>query len=585
MIHNIYASDARFKSVKFKPGLNVILAERQHTSTDKDSRNGLGKTSLLNVLHFCFGGNLQKKLLPVEKIRDWTFYLELDLLGETFKVSRSIDQPGFVYIEGNILSLPISPEIDEESGFRFYKVATWNEVLGQCLFEIPNVARDKYKPSFRDLISYFIRSGKDSYSEPFSYLRNQKAWQSQIANAFMLGLKWEHATQVQKLKDKNTVISSLNDALALGITSSKGELEAERLRLKSSLDKDKKIIASFKVHPKYEDIQDQANELTQFLHRLANLNFGLKKKLARYTDSIASEAPAQQLDVSKFYKDAGVVFSDSLKKTMDETKEFHAIIVKNREHFLKAELKNIQGQIENNDLEIERLSNERAELLSLLETHGALEEITKLQENLSEKKSKFEVIQHKLEEIKNISSKKKEIKSERVELDLKIQRDFEESRNRWEPAVTDFNENSLALYNESGDLIINISEKGIVKENAYKFSVQIPRSNSEGVSKMKIFCYDLMLVNLFAQRDGINFLIHDSAMFDAVDSRQRAHALEHANSKALGNGFQYICAFNSDMLPLEDFSEGFNIYDFVCLTLSDKDPKDSLFGFRFNQSQ
>lgn len=584
MIHKIYASDPRFKPVKFKAGLNVILAERQRTSTDKDSRNGLGKTSLLNVLHFCLGGKLLKKLLPVEEIKGWTFYLEMDLMGQLFKTSRSIDKPGIINIEGDTSILPISPEVDDASGSKYYKLATWNEVLGRCLFSIPNVARDKYKPSFRDLISYFIRSGKDSYSEPFSYLRNQKSWQSQIANSFLLGLNWEHAAQAQDLKDRNTVVSSLNDALALGITSSKGELEAERLRLKASLDKDKETIASFKVHPEYEAIQDQANELTQLLHKLANVNFSLKKKLVRYTDSITSEAPAQQLDVSKMYEEAGIVFSDSVKKTMGETKEFHAIIVKNREHFLKAEIESIHGQINKNDLEIELMSNKRAELLSLLETHGALEEIAKLQENLSEKKSKYEIVKQKLDEIKDISGKKKEIKAKRLELDLRIQRDFEESRDRWEAAVTDFNENSLALYNEPGDLIIDISEKGVVKDNAYKFSIQIPRSNSEGVSKMKIFCYDLMLVNLSSRRGGINFLIHDSAMFDAVDSRQRAHALEHANSKAVENGFQYICAFNSDMLPLDDFSKDFDIHDYVRLTLSDKDPKDSLFGFRFNQS-
>lgn len=92
-----------------------------------------------------------------------------------------------------------------------------------------------------------------------------------------------------------------------------------------------------------------------------------------------------------------------------------------------------------------------------------------------------------------------------------------------------------------------------------------------------------MLVNLFAERGKINFLFHDSTIFDGVDSRQTAHALEHAHQKAMESGFQYICAFNSDMLPTSDFSKDFNIQKFVRLTLNDQDPKDSLMGFRFNE--
>ncbi len=582
MIHKLYANNSKFKSVKFKAGLNLILADRQQSSTDKDSRNGLGKTSLLNVLHFCLGANLQKKLLPVEQIEDWVFYLEIALNAENFKVSRTIENPGIVSIEGNVTVLPILPETDEDTGALFYKVAAWNQVLGHCLFAIPSTTREKYKPSFRDLISYFIRSGKDAYSEPFSYRRNQKSWQCQIANSFLIGLNWEQAARVQDLKDNASAVSSLGNAIELGIISSKGELEAERLRLEPIVEKEQEVISTFRVHPQYQEIQDTADELTKLLHELANHNFSLKNKNRRYEESIESENPPQESDLTKLYDEAGMIFSETIIKTLKDTKAFHSSIVKNRDHFLRAELEGIRAQINSNDTEIERLSVERAGSLSLLETHGALEEFSKLQERLAEKKSKLETVRRHIEEIRDMSSKKKEIKAQRVELDTMIQRDFEEARPHWEQAVTGFNENSLALYNEPGDLIINISEKGVVKENAFKFDVQIPRSNSEGVSKMKIFCYDLMLVDIFSRRKNINFLVHDSTMYDAVDSRQRAHALEHAHEKAIESGFQYICAFNSDMLPMGDFSDDFNIKDYIRLTLSDKDPKDSLFGFRFD---
>jgi uncharacterized protein YydD (DUF2326 family) len=170
---------------------------------------------------------------------------------------------------------------------------------------------------------------------------------------------------------------------------------------------------------------------------------------------------------------------------------------------------------------------------------------------------------------------KKDIKASKIELETKLQRDYEQCRTKWENAVSLFNENSEALYDEPGKLIINTTDNG------YGFDVEINKSSSEGVGKMKIFCYDLMLVELMRQRDGIDFLFHDSSIFDGVDSRQRALALMHAHRKGLEYNFQYICALNSDMIPSDDFDEGFTLDKFVRLTLKDQRPEDATLGFHF----
>lgn len=192
-----------------------------------------------------------------------------------------------------------------------------------------------------------------------------------------------------------------------------------------------------------------------------------------------------------------------------------------------------------------------------------------------EKKGQLEVVRNKIVDIRDMAQHKKDIKALKIELETKLQRDYEQNRNEWEKAVSLFNENSQALYDEPGNLIINTSDNG------YKFDVEINKSSSEGVGKMKIFCYDLMLVELMTQRNGIDFLFHDSSIFDGVDSRQRALALMHANRKALENNFQYICALNSDMIPSDDFDEEFKINEFVRLILKDQKPEDSTLGFHF----
>lgn len=331
------------------------------------------------------------------------------------------------------------------------------------------------------------------------------------------------------------------------------------------------------MHPQYQEIQERANYLTTEIHNFSNRNIVLHRKLERYENSIKSEHAPESFAVAQLYEEAGLHFGESLKKTLEEAKNFHNQIVKNRSHFLQAEVEEIKNQLSSISKEIESRISERAKLMGILQAYGALEEFTMLQERIVEKMSQLESIKTKISDIQEMSARKKEIKAEKIELETRLQRDYEQSRSEWEKAVSGFNENSQALYNESGNLIINVSDSG------YSFDVEIPRSSSEGVGKMKIFCYDLMLVNLFAKRGKINFLVHDSTIFDGVDSRQTAHALEHAHQKAMETGFQYICAFNSDMLPTSDFSNNFNIQSFVRLTLNDQDPKDSLMGFRFNE--
>ena len=60
MIIAVKCSESSFKEVEFKPGFNVVLADRTKESTMLDSRNGLGKTTLMEVIHFCLGAQTSK---------------------------------------------------------------------------------------------------------------------------------------------------------------------------------------------------------------------------------------------------------------------------------------------------------------------------------------------------------------------------------------------------------------------------------------------------------------------------------------------------------------------------------------------
>jgi uncharacterized protein YydD (DUF2326 family) len=78
---------------------------------------------------------------------------------------------------------------------------------------------------------------------------------------------------------------------------------------------------------------------------------------------------------------------------------------------------------------------------------------------------------------------------------------------------------------------------------------------------------------------GPDFLIHDSHLFDGVDERQIAKALEIASKLTGEYKFQYIVTMNSDDLPEE--SQEFKISEYILpVKLTDATEDGGLFGLR-----
>jgi uncharacterized protein YydD (DUF2326 family) len=121
-----------------------------------------------------------------------------------------------------------------------------------------------------------------------------------------------------------------------------------------------------------------------------------------------------------------------------------------------------------------------------------------------------------------------------------------------------------------------------VADTGYKFNIEIQRSGSGGVGNMKVFCYDLMLAELWSKKSQTpGFLVHDSTIFDGVDERQIANALILAERKSRICGFQYICTMNSDSVPWGELEGRLDLKKFVALTLTDETVEGSLLGVRF----
>lgn len=581
MINAVFSNKSSFKAVNFNIGFNVIIADRAETSSDRDTRNGLGKSTLIEIIHFCLGARTQKgKGLLVLALKGWTFSLNLTLASQEVIVTRSTDRPSRVVIQGCTSDWAIQPRTEDEE--RILSVEDWKKVLGSLTFGLPISQGKRFSPSFRSLISYLIRPGKDSYSIPFEYFSKQPEWEKQVFNTFLLDLSWEDASDWQEIKEQEKLLDSLKKfkksgqtGVATGVLGSLGELEAARVRIERQLKVKRDSLSNFRIHPQYDELQQDVNLLTEELHDITNENILNRQLLTFYQSSLEQESEPDQNNVIQLYESAGIELPALVIRRLDEVEHFHSLIIQNRRAFLSAEINRLRRTIIELDNILRKKTNERASRLEVLQSHGALEEYTKLQELYLDNRSSLNDIIQRIDELRKIDNGKSSLKIEKELLTQKARKDYEERHIQSERAIELFNANSQALYDVPGTLVINVGSNG------FQFNVEIDRDKSEGIGKMKIFCYDLMLAQLCSQRGySPGILIHDSTIFDGVDERQVSLALELAARESERLGFKYICTLNSDMIPSTEFSSEFNFDSFVRLRLTD-DEGGNLLGISF----
>lgn len=580
MIKSVKSTNKKFKEVHFEKGFNVVLAERTPKSSDKDSRNGVGKSTLIEIIHFCLGSDLDKKSF-LASLKDYGFILEIEIKNKTFSALRRIDNPAIIEVSGDFSGLSPQPEFDELRKSYVVPIEDWKRNLGESLFKLDQERLSRtYYPTFRSLISYFIRKGVGCFNDPFKYFSKEQTWQIQSNNNYLLGLNVDYAIDFQKFRDQKESISSIkrliNDESLNDIIGSLGELQAERVRLAEESKQLDGQIRMFKVHPQYRKIQEEADLMTERIHSSldqVNLN---QRILAEYEDSLVVEKGVSIAKLKEVYSEVGLVFNDVVINRLSDVQKFHESIIKNRKDYLANEIRRINEEIMHLTNEVENISKERSDLFLVLQTHGALDEYSYMQRRQNEVSRRLENVKTALDRLNKFEERKSDMKIELEELIKNARLDLIERGEILDRAVSLFNQYSKHLYSNAGTLSVS------VEKNGYEYDVDIKGSQSQGIQYMKVFCYDLTFAAMQSSSLHSLFLIHDSTIFDGVDERQVAKALELAHQESLALGYQYICTLNTDNIPNKDFSSDFKqiFDDSVRLTLKDGDESGTLLGFR-----
>ena len=555
--------------IEFKNGLNIICADVSEKSTDKDSMNGAGKSTVLHLIDFCLLAELDERIKGSEDFETFTFVLECQDKDNSYKIKRSINHPEKVNLAINDNDWE---EMELEECKRLFK---------EIFFGIPEDEENEL--TFRTLMNFVKRDEKIGFNRIFYYHPRWRVYLRNAVNLFLIGLNYKLPLEKQELvKEKEKIgkiVYGLDKNLKRKNIPNKATLKSKRTLLERQIKSRQKILDNFKVHEEYHELEIEANDLTKQMKNAQNQLFVNNQKLEEYREALSTYVGIDLLEIEEFYNSMEVHLSDSLKHGLSSIQEFHHRLIENRNTYLSDEIKRIEQTREELRGNLEVFDKKRSAIMGILQTHGALSEYTMILQRLDEDKEELFEISRYIDVYGEISDYKKEKKVIVHDID-ENNADSENEINENEKIITQliivFEEIYENIVNVPGILVVGIKDTYRPPEQVFELDVKGERKGSPGIERVRIFAYDLAIIfhNVLLDRRFPRFVMHDG-VFHGVDKRQILNATRYVIDKSEEESFQYITTMNTC-----DFLESIDYEPYICVRLTDT-VEGSLMGFKF----
>ena len=564
---SLTANQDSFHPVIFnKTGVSLITATKQDPERRDDNRtyNGVGKSLIIALIHFCLGSNKIKAF--EEKIPEWEFTLKFEHRGGEISVTRSASRQDKLIVDGVV------------RGQREFASTLEKEV-----FNLPEPIQYL---TFRSLICSFIRRQRSSYEAFDKAEPNGTAYQQELRMAFLLGMDVGLIVDKNRHRMKKEEIRKLRENLQKDpifiefFTQNKDpDIELQDLSMKiARLDKK---LQGFEVAEDYHERQEEANEVTKEAQKLRNQIALITNAIKNIDQSLKLRPDLAPDQLFKVYEEAQVALPGAVKHTVEEVADFHKNLLETRIRRLTAEKNKLLKDEETYRDMLEGLNDRSNHLMQFLGTHGALDEFVALTNELSYYKG----VAEKLEDYKKLIEKySNSIQRIAVAMSNDTIR-ANEYLNEIKPLL----QNNLSVFRSFserfyGDRPGGLTVKNNDGDNQIRFDINahIKDDASDGINEVKIFCFDTTVLTLRRNHE-VNFIFHDSRLFSNMDPRQAATAFKITKDVTSDQGTQYIASVNQDQL--EKIREYFDdqeyrefVEDAVVLELTDEGASGKLLG-------
>ena len=566
---SLRANQQSFHPIIFHDGINIVVGKQvsPHNENDGNTYNGVGKSLIVHLVHFCLGSNKIESFAT--KLPDWEFTLEFEIDHEKYSSTRGTNDQSKVIFCGE--KIPIT--------------ALRQKLLELC-FGITSPPKDL---TWTTLFSRFSRRYRSSYTTFDSFVPKEKDYSKILNNCFLLGIDINLIISKKELRDRQTTIKDTEkaikrDPLFRQYYLGKSDAELDVADLEYQIEELKKEISQFKVSNNYHELEKEADEKSFAKKDLENQRALTNSYIKNIESALKETEQVKEEKVLEIYKAANVEIPEMVKKNIDDVLTFHSNLLLSRNSRLRKALHKQRSQLEYIDEQIKSLGQRMDELLDYLNSHGALEEYVALTKQLSGLNAELGRIQEYQKILKAYRDSELDIKATFISEDKQTEEYLESEKDYLAFLRSTYGSFAKRFYpkKRSGLVIKNNSGENMLR---YTLDARIEDDSSDGVNEVRLFCFDLLLLS--QKKSKMRFLMHDSRLFANMDPRQRETLFHIVDEKSQAGDFQYICSINEDALLSFKSLMSENDYERIImgntiLELNDDSPESKLLGIQID---
>lgn len=549
-LNRLYSEpEGLFEPVEFKDGLNLIIAHRP-TTVSGGSLNGVGKSTVLDLIDFCLLGSYKKntgnRLVAAKSvIEKYMIVLEFEIDGKNYVIKRSAEDQNIVYF--GELGHPV-----EE-----YTLRAITPILSGLIFT-PRDYKGRYSNLwYRNLMHFFVKIHKhktNTFVDPIEYMDKVSIRQFIYYHLFLLGIdnellykNNELVVDYKRAEDTKKNIQAIA-AETYGIediSEKRGELQ----QLKRELRALEKNIETFQLAENYSDAEKEANRLTAQVKEIWLENLSDRKRIEELKSSVSDTSTFTTGDarrVAQIYKELNEDFGVEIKATLQEAVNYRKHLIESRHNFIQSQLKDIEARILERNAQLSQVEAKRSEVLSFLTAKNAIRDMSEAYLTLNRKREEVSSIESIIGTNDRIERRILEIENEESQLNIKI-KDFVDSIQ--ETLIEDITDTFLDIYaaiykNEEKKPAFEIKDK-MSSEAKVEIKVKVPSGLSKARNQGRILVYDLtvLMTRIKSGQRGPRFLIHDG-IFDGMDPEHFNNLYVFLRDALHVGRFQYIATLN-----------------------------------------
>ncbi|EIW14363.1 DNA double-strand break repair ATPase [Lactiplantibacillus pentosus KCA1] len=541
----IIAAGKELRCIKFHSGLNLIV-DQTLPSEMKDmvnTGNGVGKTTVLRLIDYCFGKDAKKIYTDPESgetLSDVKAYLTEQRVLIRLTLSENADEiePNSKYvIERNFLSG--KQKIQMINGHQVSRAKEFPQKIGTDLFGI----QPDDKPTFRQVTGRTFRIDSPAIDNTLKFLgKFPTVTEYETLFMYLFGIHLPDRTPiVQQLNTERTFLKRLEatprEQLTLELTKNEDDIE---------LAKQKR--ASLNVDPEYDTKIRQLDELkyqqTIVANKLtaAKLRYSLIKDAQQQIEETKSFVNTEELKA--LYGEAqGLI--ENIQISFEQLVAYNNQMVNARSEFIGRELPQLEAQIRKLRVELTNKKREIGDLTEALagtNTTKDLEQISEVLGQLYETKGR---VSNSIEQIDRSRDKVTELQHSLEDVD----------GSAFSEATHDLIHQQLQKFNRyfstmSEDMYgepygVTFEQKSDSKKKYYSFYVFSYNNSSSGKKQGEIAAFDLGYIQ-FARDENIpvlDFILYDKK--ELMHGNQLVKIAEEAEQQQI----QILFPILSDKLP------------------------------------